>query len=62
MFIYCLGYVPLKLQAFDAFREGSQEEVDYLIQEISVTLLYFLEGKIMCGDCMSKIFLACLIP
>ena len=62
MFIYCLCYVLLKLQAADAFREGNQKEVDYLIQEVSVTLLYFFGGKIMCGDYTPKIFLACLIP
>jgi len=41
VFIYCLCYVLLKLQAADAFREGNQKEVDYLIQEVSVTLLFF---------------------
>jgi hypothetical protein len=28
------------LQAADAFREGNKKEVDYLIQEVSVTLLF----------------------
>jgi hypothetical protein len=45
VFIYCLCCVLLKLQAADAFREGNQKEVDYLIQEVSVTLLYFFGGK-----------------
>jgi hypothetical protein len=33
----------MKLQAADAFREGNQKEVDYLIQEVSATP-FFLGG------------------
>jgi hypothetical protein len=40
VFIYHLCYVLLKLQAADAFREGNKKEVDYLIQEVSITSFF----------------------
>jgi hypothetical protein len=49
VFIYHLCYVLQKLQAADAFREGNRKEVDYLIQEVSVTLIFFGEKR-MDGD------------
>jgi hypothetical protein len=34
----------MKLQAADAFREGNQKEVDYLIQEVSATPFFWGGG------------------
>jgi hypothetical protein len=45
----------MKLQVVDAFMEGNQKEVDYLIHKVSVI---FWGGEIMDGHYMLKILLA----
>ncbi|KAF8692960.1 hypothetical protein HU200_039322 [Digitaria exilis] len=54
VFICHLCYVLMKLQAADAFRNGNKKEVDYLIQEVSVTLLFWASAVVRWLDWLMR--------